>query len=138
MYFHHIYIFKHALQHRQYPTLINIYHPFQSILGNEILNFLSHSGSDSKKIRLQSRKLGFSPWVRKIHWRREQLPTSGFLPGEFDGQRSLAGYSPQGHKELDTTERITFLLYHLASYIEDDYFMQIGKYITPSALKVEK
>ena len=26
------------------------------------------------------------------------------LPGEFHGQRSLVGYSPQGHKELDTTE----------------------------------
>ena len=25
-----------------------------------------------------------------------------FLPGEFHGQRSLAGYSPRGHKELDT------------------------------------
>jgi len=28
-----------------------------------------------------------------------------FLPGEFHGQRSLAGYSPCSHKELDTTER---------------------------------
>jgi len=26
------------------------------------------------------------------------------LSGEFHGQRSLAGYSPWGHKELDTTE----------------------------------
>ena len=25
-------------------------------------------------------------------------------PGEFHGQRSLAGYSPWGHKELNTTE----------------------------------
>ena len=29
-----------------------------------------------------------------------------FLPGEFHGQRSLAGYSPGGHKEQDTTEAI--------------------------------
>ena len=28
----------------------------------------------------------------------------GFLPGESHGQRSLAGYSPRGHKELDTNE----------------------------------
>ena len=28
-----------------------------------------------------------------------------FSPGEFHGQG--AGYSPQGHKELDTTERLT-------------------------------
>ena len=27
-----------------------------------------------------------------------------FMPGEFHGQRSLAGYSPWGCKELDTTE----------------------------------
>ena len=27
-----------------------------------------------------------------------------FLAGEFHGQRSLAGYSPQGLKESDTTE----------------------------------
>ena len=30
-----------------------------------------------------------------------------FLPGEFHGQRRLAGYSPWGHKELDTTERLS-------------------------------
>ena len=31
-------------------------------------------------------------------------PTPVFLPGESHGQRSLAGYSPQGHKESDRTE----------------------------------
>ena len=31
-------------------------------------------------------------------------PTSVFLPGESHGQRSLVGYSPQGHTESDTTE----------------------------------
>ena len=30
-----------------------------------------------------------------------------FLPGEFHGQRSLAGYSSWGGKELDTTEWLT-------------------------------
>ena len=29
-----------------------------------------------------------------------------FLPGKSHGQRSLAGYIPQGRKELDTTEVI--------------------------------
>ena len=28
-----------------------------------------------------------------------------FLPGKFHGQRSLAGYSPWGHNESDTTEQ---------------------------------
>ena len=34
-----------------------------------------------------------------------------FLPGESHGQRSLAGYSPWGHKESDMTEWLTLLLY---------------------------
>ena len=46
----------------------------------------------------------FDPWVGKVPWRREWLPTPVFLPGEFHEQRSLAGNSPWDHKELDTTE----------------------------------
>ena len=38
-------------------------------------------------------------WVGKILWRRERLATPVFWPGEFHRQRSLVGYSPQGHKE---------------------------------------
>ena len=37
-------------------------------------------------------------------WRRAWQPTPVFLPREFHGQRSLAGYSLWGCKELDTTE----------------------------------
>ena len=32
-----------------------------------------------------------------------------FLTGEFHGQRSLAGYSPWGHKGSDMTEQLTLL-----------------------------
>ena len=46
------------------------------------------------------------PWVRMIPWRREWLPTPVILPGEFHGQRSLVGYSPQGHKKLDMIEQL--------------------------------
>ena len=46
----------------------------------------------------------FKPWVRKVPWRRAWQSTPVFLPGESYGQSSLAGYSPQGGKELDTTE----------------------------------
>ena len=31
------------------------------------------------------------------------------MPGESDGQRSLAGHSPWGHEESDTTQRLTRL-----------------------------
>ena len=34
-------------------------------------------------------------------------PTPVFLPGELHGQRSLAGFSPWGRRELDRTERLT-------------------------------
>ena len=43
-----------------------------------------------------------------MHWRRKWQPTPVFLPGESHGQRSLVGYSPWDHKELDTTEQLTF------------------------------
>ena len=52
----------------------------------------------------------FSPWVGKILWRREWLPTPLFLPEEFHGQRSLVGYSSWGHKESDTIEWLTHTL----------------------------
>ena len=32
---------------------------------------------------------------------------SVFWPGEFHGQRSLAGFSPWGHNESDMTDRLT-------------------------------
>ena len=41
-------------------------------------------------------------------WRRKWQPTPVFLPREFHGQRSLAGYSPWGHKESEETERLHF------------------------------
>ena len=43
-----------------------------------------------KKICLQCRRLGFDPWVRKIPWRKEWLPTPVFWLREFRGQRSLS------------------------------------------------
>ena len=47
-------------------------------------------------------------WVQSPGWEdlleKGMATTPVFLPGEFHGQRSLAGYSPWGHKESDTTE----------------------------------
>ena len=42
-----------------------------------------------------------------VPWRREWQPTPVFLRSEFHRQRNLAGYSPWGHKESDTTEWLT-------------------------------
>ena len=48
---------------------------------------------------------------QEVPWRREGLPTPLFLPGEFHGQRSMVAYSAWGHKQSDTTERLTLSLY---------------------------
>ena len=55
---------------------------------------------------------GFNFWIRKIPWRKNWQPTPVFLPGEFHGQRSLAGYSPWDCKESDTTEWLTHTHIH--------------------------
>ena len=55
----------------------------------------------------------FDPWAGKFLWRREWQSTPVFLPGEFHGQRSLAGYSPWGRKELDTTQWLTQSTVHM-------------------------
>ena len=54
-------------------------------------------GSDSKELARQWRP-GFDPWVGKIPWRRKWQPVPVFLPGEFQGQRSLPGSHPWDHK----------------------------------------
>ena len=53
-----------------------------------------------KEFTCQCRKYVFSPWVGKIPWRREYQPIQVFLPGESHEQRSLADYSPWGHKRV--------------------------------------
>ena len=40
--------------------------------------------------------------------RRQWHPTPVLLPGKSHGRRSLVGWSPWGHEELDTTERLHF------------------------------
>jgi len=47
-------------------------------------------------------------WVLSLGWENPleegMQPTPVFLPGESHGQRSPAGFSPEGCKELDMTE----------------------------------
>ena len=58
----------------------------------------------------QCRRPGFDPCVLKVPWRRK-WPSTPFLPGKSHGQRSLAGYSQLGRKELDTTEHLASSVY---------------------------
>ena len=59
-----------------------------------------------KKPPAKCRRCRFDPWVGKISWKRKWQPTSVFFPGKSHGQRSLAGYSPWGRKELDMTQQL--------------------------------
>ena len=50
---------------------------------------------------------------QKYPLEKGMLPTLVFFPGEFHGQRRLAGYSPWDHKESDTTEQLTHTHIHI-------------------------
>ena len=47
---------------------------------------------------------GFDPWVGKISLEEAWQAAAVFLLGKSHGQRRLAGYSPDGCKELDMME----------------------------------
>ena len=53
-----------------------------------------HSGKESACQCRSCRRCGFNPWVRKLPQKRKWQPTPIFLPGNFHGWCSLAGYSP--------------------------------------------
>ena len=50
------------------------------------------------------RDTGSIPGSGRSSWRKAWQPNSVFLPGKSRGLRSLVGYSPWGHTELDMTE----------------------------------
>ena len=56
------------------------------------------------------------PWVGKISWRREWLPTPSFWPEEFQRQRSLVDYSPWGCKESDATDGLSTIMGKILQY----------------------
>ena len=64
-------------------------------------------GRDSLCQSRRCRRCRVNPWVRKIPWRRKQQPTPVFLPEEYHGQRSLAGYHPWNHKESSMIKQLS-------------------------------
>ena len=65
-----------------------------------------------KKSAYNAEDAGSIPELGRSPWRRVYQPTSVFLPGESHARMSLAGYSPRGHKDLDTTEATEQALTH--------------------------
>ena len=102
-------------------------------------------GASGKELACQCRSLkrcgSGLPCVGKIFWRRVWQPTPVFLPGESHGQRSLTGYSPWGHKESETTERLSMracthactALSWLIYSLTDDFFPRTFYEIETSA-----
>ena len=88
-------------QGTKYSFLSSAVEPCLCILN--LLVWASTSGEPTCQCRVR-KTCGFHPWVGKTAWRRAWQPTPVFLPGESQGQRSVAGYSPWGCKESDMTE----------------------------------
>ena len=82
--YQYVYVFKYTCNHNGLPSWLK-----------------------RERIHLQCKRPGFDPWVGKMPWRRAWQPTPVFLPGGFDGQRSLEGYSPWGPKESDMPEQLS-------------------------------
>ena len=65
--------------------------------------FLGFAGGSASKESCNVGDRKFSPWVGKIPWRRERLPTPMLWAGEFHGL-----YILWGCRESDTTEQLSF------------------------------
>ena len=64
----------------------------------------SPGSSDSKDYTCNVGDLGSSPGLGRYPEGRHSNPLQ-YSRLESQGQRSLAGHGPRGHKELDTTEQ---------------------------------
>ena len=76
---------------------------------------------DSSAVRLLSaiqdiQGTQVQPLGREDPMEGEWQPTLQFMPGKSQGQRTLAGYSPWGHKESDNTEH-TCMHAYIYSYV---------------------
>ena len=63
--------------------------------------------SDNKEPACIAGDSALIPGLRRSPGEGNSYPKPVFLPEEFLGQRSLAGYSPWGVKEADMTEQLT-------------------------------
>ena len=66
--------------------------------------FFTFPGGSVVKNSPPNKRCRFDPWVKKMPWRGKWQLFLVFLPREVHGPRSLMGYSPWAHKDLDRTE----------------------------------
>ena len=88
-----------------------------------------------------ARDLGLTPGSGRSPGEEKWQPTPVFLPGKFQGQRSLVGYSPRNWKESDTTDCAhthTLTTYHVQSihywsfFADSELFFKVSLYYQKS------
>ena len=92
--------------------------PFSSVLDLLFMPSLISPSPFFYLLHIPSHKVSvtyftFMLWYYLTSRRRQRHPTPVLLPGKSHGQRSLVGFSPWGHEELDTTEWLHFHLHAL-------------------------
>ena len=83
-------------------------------------------GSDSKEFPCNAGELDLIPGLRRSPGEEKSPSTLVFLPGEFHGQRSLAGYSPQGRKKSDITEATQHVRTYTKRYTMNHVHIQVN------------
>ena len=86
---------KYALYNLEYVNNSSLCEYWGFPGGSEVKNLPAIQESQESQVQ----SMGWEDPLEK-----NMVPTPVSLPGEFHGQRSLASYSPLGHKESDTTE----------------------------------
>ena len=70
--------------------------------------------------------------VRSLGWEdpleKEKASHSVFLPGEFQGKRSLVDYGPRGHKEQRTTEQPMLSLTVVTTDLKEGIFPNVNDF----------
>ena len=90
------------------PPLVCTCHGFRRLfLMTYTVILRQYSGKESICQCRRCKRCKFNLWLRKTPWRRTWQPTPVFLPGKFHRERGLEGLQSMGHKELDTTERLS-------------------------------
>ena len=59
-----------------------------------------------------------------------------FLPGEFHGQRRLAGYNPWSHKEPDTTEHARACMQAEVTRLEIKHLVTLARRLPPVSISL--
>ena len=107
-----LYILRHQFGSLKLALEIGKNYKLQSVPGYRLAGFPYKlasfpGGPNSKDSACNAGDLGSIPGLGRTPGEVNRILTPVFWPGEFHGQKSLAGYSPWGRKESDTTEQLS-------------------------------